>query len=418
MLGTFPDHLVNVEDSRSPLRMKPLLLTFSLAALVFASSANAAWQRLGGTDRRPVDIASKTARVASIASSKAVGQPENLITDDVTLSSKVGAGASEVVIAFSRQTVIDVVSIVNDGAEGSFSVEVSIDNQKWVPLKQVVFTAADQSLFSKFAGAQVKYLKLQLDLSKGGSLRALNVYGVDSDLDYKISEPTPAQPSTPVNVGGGIGGTRIIYINPSPVQGDEVASKYGRFEFPESPDRFRTVIYDFGTQRTLTEFGSVHSARPVRFSAYVFEKELPEKEDWRGRKSFDPTVFESMKPVATADDVRGVGYIKAKLQKSVRARYIALRWEPDFNPPAFGVFDTNVVASDVTSSYDQGQGGNEGGNGNGSGTGSDGSDSTAGPPPGVGAFGSFTNPFSIGTGGFGSAGLPDPDQSNEADASP
>lgn len=396
--------------------MKPFFLTISLAAFVLSPTAEAAWQRLGGIDRRPVDLASTSTRTSSIASSKGIGQPENLLADEATASSKIGPGTSEVVISLTRQSIVNVVSLVNEGAEGRLAIETSVDNQKWMPIKQVVFTAADQGLFSKFASAQVKYLKLQFDLSKGGTFRSLGLYGADSDLDYTVREAKPGEPSTSLNMGGGLGGTRIIYINPTPVEGDEVASKYGRFEFPESPDQFRTVIYDFGTPRTLTEFGSVHSPRPVRFSAYAFEKELPEKEDWRGRKSFDPAVFDSMKPVATAEDAKGVGYVKTKLQKSVRARYVALRWEPDFNPPGFSVFGTDVEASGMAPpARNDGEGGGSGG-----GAGGGGSDGGTKPPDQQPPFynSMFTNPFSISTGGFGSAGLPSAGPSNEAAASP
>lgn len=400
--------------------MKPFLYTLSLAALVLSPPAEAAWQRLGGLEHRPVDLASTSNDTATIASSKAIGQPENLLGDAVSLNSKVGPGASEVVIALTRQTVVNVVSLVNYGAEGRLSIEVSVDNKKWVPIKQVVFTAADQSIFSKFAGAQAKYLKLQMDLSKGGDLNSLNIFGTNSDLDYKVANAIPGEPSKALNIGGGMGGSRIIYINPSPVEGDDIAAKFGRFEFPESGDRFRTVIYDFGTQRTLTEFGSVHSPRPVKFYAYTFEKELPEKEDWRGRKSFDPAIFDSLTPIATAEDPRGVGYVKTKLQKSVRARYVALRWEPDFNPPAFAVFGTDIQASALKGpKANEGQGSS---NNDGSGSGSDdgsGEDSGSSGQPGNGSgSSSFTSPFSISSGGYGSAGLPAAGPTTEQNASP
>lgn len=400
--------------------MKPYILTLSLAALTLTPQADAAWQRLGGLDSRPVDLASSGNGISSIASSKGVAQPENLINDDVTLGAKVGPGVAEVVVALARQTVVNVVSVVNDGAEGRLSIEASVDNQKWIPIKQTVFTAADQTIFSKFAGAQVKYLKVQLDLSKGGSLRALDIYGADTDLDYETHEAKPGEPSVALNGAGAMGGGRIIYINPSPIQGDEVAAKYGRFEFPESPDRFRTVIYDFGSQRTLTEFGSVHSPRPVRFTAYTFEKELPEKEDWRGRKSFDPSVFDSMKPVATVEDSKGVGYVKTKLQKSVRARYVALRWEPDFNPPGFGVSGASVTISGMSPPNRQnGQGNGSGSGSNGSGGGNNGNNQPE-DPNNPGGFGGsmFNNPFSISSGGYGGAGLPSAGQTNEQNASP
>ncbi len=266
--------------------------------------------------------------------------------------------------------------------------------------------AADRSITLKFAGAQSRYVKLQWDLSKGGSVRKLDIFGQRSDRDYKFSESTPG---STVNVSGGVGGSRVIYIHPSPVHGDEVGTKYGHFEFPESPEKFRTVIYDLGAERTLTEVGSVHSPRPVRFMAYAFEHELPETTDWRGRRSFDPAVFDSMKPVASLDDTRGVGYVRAKLTQSVKARYVALRWEPDYNPPAFVVGHTSIVVQGSNNPADQNGGGGGGGGGGedgNSGNNNNNNPNTADNPNNF--FNTpFANPFSIGTAGYaGQPGLP------------
>ena len=387
--------------------MKIALLSASIVAMTLAPSANAAWQRLGSIEKRPVDSASSSLTGTKIVASKGIGQPENLLSDDVTLSSKVNPGVSDLTIGLGRQVVVEFVSLINEGAEGRVSIEASLDNRKWSPLAQSVFTAADRSLNLRFAGANASYVRIQFDLSKAGSVSSAAIYGSDSDQDFKVADAAPGQPSQSINVAGGLGGGRIIYINPSPVGGDETALKYGRYEFPESPDKFRTVIYDFGTARTLTEIGSVHSPRPVRFYAYAFEGDLPEKEDWRGRRSFDPAVFDDIKPVATVEDPRGVGYVKTKLTKSVKARYVALRWEPDFNPPSFAVGRVSIMASglNVTPNNPNGTGGGAGGgSGNGSGNGSsdgNGGNDAQGNPVGSSAF---SNPFSIGTGGYGSPG--------------
>ncbi len=381
--------------------MKPASLSLSLAALLLVPSAQAAWQRLSSLEKRPVDMASSSTKTASILSSKAVGQPENLLLDDVTKGSKVEAGLGEVVVGFNHQVVLELVSLVTDGAAGRVSLEASVDKHKWVPLKQAVFTTADQKVMVTFAGAQAKYLKLSFDLSKGGLLSALDAFGSDTDKDYKVQEAAPGEPSVSLNLAGGLGGGRIIYISPTPVQGDEIAMKYGKFDFPESPERYRTVVYDFGTPRTLTELGSTHSPRPVRFTAYTFEKELPEKVDWRGRKSFDPTVFDSLKPAVQVEDPKGVGQVKAKLQKSVRARYVALRWEPDFNPPGFGVEGVYLGGRGFRSPFfSGGAGGGSGGSGDNGGNGGN-------------QF--FNNPFSL-SGVGASSNLPG--NSNIPGASP
>ena len=344
-------------------------------------------------------MASASLSGSAIVSAKGIGQPEALISDDVAASAKVSAGQSEVVVGLGKLSVVSLVSLVNEGAEGRVSIEGSVDKNKWVQLGQQVFTGSDRGLSIRFAGATAKHVRLSFDLSKGGVVKTLGIYGSTSDQDYEVKDD-PSSSKT-VNIGAGLGGGHIIYINPTPSQHEEDALRAGRFEFPESPDKYRTVIYDFGKARTVTEVGSVHSPRPVRFQAYTFESELPEKEDWRGRKSFDPVVFDGMKPVALVEDARGVGYVKARLSKSVRCRYLALRWEPDFNPPAFVVsgVTVSVTGLDVTQNNANGNGG---GGGGGSATG--GTDGTQNPQGNNVGGSAFTNPFAIGTGGYGSPG--------------
>ncbi|MBL9116467.1 MAG: hypothetical protein JNJ83_15785 [Verrucomicrobiaceae bacterium] len=318
-----------------------------IAALALMSlPATAAWQRLGGIDKRPTDIASSSIKdVAVVSSTGTIGQPENLLADDVSKSSKLGAGNSEVVIRIHRQADVEVVSLISDGAEGRVEIATSADNKSWAPVAEQVFSSADRLVTMKFASTQARYIKLQFDLGKGGDIRSLSVYGSDSDADFPVEDSTdPAGPQ--VNLAGGVGGTRVIYMHPNSSTSDDSATRYNRIDFGESQERFRTIVYDLGRERTLTEVGSVHSARPVRFYAYTYrDRELPEKEDWRGRMSFDPGSFDTVKPLAVVEDNAGLGYTKARFERSVVARYVALRWEPDFNPPSFFVGGVSLMGS-------------------------------------------------------------------------
>jgi len=390
-------------------------LTIAILLALAVPMSQAAWQRLGGVEKRPIDTASASLPGVRIASSHGLAQPENLISDEITSRSTAGAGASDVVINLGRQLVTDITSFLNDGAEGSVTVSSSADQRAWAVLAKSVFTSADTSVLMKYAGAQAKYLRLEFNLSKGGSIKQLAVYGSDGDQDFKVKEAAPGEPSVSLNVAGGLGGSRVIYVHPSPARGDEVATSYGRFEFPESEEKYRTVVYDLGQARTLTEVGSVHSPRPVRFQAYAFEKDLPEKEDWRGRRSFDLSIFDSVKPIATVEDAQGLGYIKAKLAKSVRARYVALRWEPDFNPPAFGVSSVSITASGFQApTFGPGAGANNGaGGGQGQGEGQ-GQGQGQGQGPGSAGAPSL---FSFGTGSVGGQPSPTGQQGGGAPAS-
>jgi hypothetical protein len=147
-----------------------------------------------------------------------------------------------------------------------------------------------------------------------------------------------------MNFAGGLGGGRLVYAAPKPVNGIDSAAAFNKFEFPESDEKYRTLIYDMGQVRIMNEFSSVHSPSPVRFEVFAFEK-LPEKEDWRGRLAFDPADFNNAKPVVAYEDKVGTGNIKVKPQQPVKTRYLALRWEPDFNPPAFLIESTGAMGN-------------------------------------------------------------------------
>jgi hypothetical protein len=368
-----------------------------LLAVLSAATADAAWQRLGGPDNRPVDLASTSIADVSISSSAGVGQPENLISDDASAASRVGPGTSEAVLNLGRQTNIHFAGIANDGAEGRVAIAGSVDQKSWTVLGQSIFTPADRLVNIKFATAQVKYVKVQFDLAKGGSLRALELFGTDSGDDFILDDGSPNDPGG-TDVGGGLGGTRVIYVHPDTKGSDDLVTKYNRFDFPESEERFRTVIYDLGKERMISELGSVHSARPVRFYAYTFrDQQLPEKQDWRGRMSFDATVFETRQPDLKVEDNQGLGYLNAKLSKPVYARYVAMRWEPDFNPPAFSVGGPKIITKSKSKAKPKNL---AGGGGGGGGAGEGGS----GPAVGDAAQTAVTNPFAFTSAGFGGGG--------------
>ena len=392
-----------------------IALTIALASLATPGQSSAAWQRLGAIEKRSVDLATTSIKGIGIVSSQgAVAQAENLISDQVDASTQFNSGGSEVVVRLHRALDLHRVSITNQGAEGRMAVMGSVDNQSWIPLSQTVFTTADAMIVLKFANAQARFVKLQFDLAKAGSLSGLGIFGSDTDMDFPVEEPAaPSKDDPKVNAGGGLGGMRVIYINPDSADSGDDAARYNSFAFPESPDRFRTVIYDLGSERTLSEIGSMHSARPVRFYAYTFkDKQLPEKEDWRGRMSFDPSVFDSQEPAAVVEDRQGRGIVKAKFTKSVKARYVALRWEPDFNPPAFGVSGVTIMVHSK-----RGSASFNAGAGNGSGAGGAGGGGGGGEGSGVqgdSVQAATTNPFGFTSAGFGGGtGTARPNQANQ-----
>ncbi|MBL9133748.1 MAG: hypothetical protein JNG86_21235 [Verrucomicrobiaceae bacterium] len=321
--------------------MKPTPILVLLAGLAAVSSVEAKWQRVPLAETRPVSMTAGSLQSgASIESSNGIGQVQSLLSSDVTKHADVAAGNSSAVVKFAKLVMVNKSLFISDGIEGRATLSGSADNKSWAVLDEKVFTSSDREVAFSFAGIQVKYVKLDFALSKGGSIRAFQIFGSEKDEDYTVKQSKDGKQGQPTNFA--TTGSRVIYAAPKPEGDNESAATFNKFAFPESDERYRTIIYDLGQIRMMNEFGSVHSPRPVRFEVFAFEN-LPEKEDWRGRLAFDPAEFNVKEPVASAEDTRGLGYIKAKPEKTVSSRFVALRWEPDFNPPSFYVFASTAV---------------------------------------------------------------------------
>ncbi|MBE7493371.1 MAG: hypothetical protein HS117_00340 [Verrucomicrobiaceae bacterium] len=354
--------------------MKPTPLLILIAGLAAASSVEAKWQRFPSVDKRPVEAGIKGINSsATIDSSNGIGRVNALLSADVVDHADIGAGNSNAVINLGKAIMVSRSTFTNDEIEGRATLSGSADKKSWAVLDEKVFTSSDREVAFTFAGMQVKFVKIEFALSKGGSIRNFQMFGAENDGDYTVKQSADGKSGSPVNFAG-VGGARIIYASPKPSNSVDSAAAFNKFSFPESDERYRTIIYDMGQLRIMNEFGSVHSPRPVRFEVFAFDQ-LPEKEDWRGRLAFDPAEFNVKEPVASAEDTRGLGYIKAKPAKSVKSRYIAMRWEPDFNPPAFEVGGINIGGFG-NFSYTPGAGGP----GAGAGPGDGGTPPPGGPP--------------------------------------
>lgn len=382
--------------------MKHQTLIYAAFVASLSVVGHAAWQRLPVDSSAPTELAIGSFEGVKIHSSSNIGQVSNLLSDSVTNPATLPNGSSEAVIDLGRQFLVERVSFYNTGGEGKLSVAGSADSTSWVPLTQSVFGAADDSVALRFAGIQARYIKVDFEMTRGAMVRDFGVFGLPATSSPRATKGKITNMASPLS------GARVIYAHPTPSGVATDGSRYGSFAFPESAEKYRTVIYDLGRPRVLNEFGSVHSPRPVRLEVFAFA-DLPEKEDWKGRRSFDVAVLDEAEPVAAVEDSKGVGYAKVKPNKSVTARFIALRWEPDFNPPAF-----LVVGVDILSSPQDVFGENQDGAGGGSGEGADGS-ATA-PNEGAGSGESVADP--VGNLGFsgpfapnslmgaGSGGLP------------
>ena len=312
--------------------MKKAPIFVLLTTTCLLTLAVAQWSRVPGIDKKPVNMSLATAGT-SVSSSEGFTPAGALLLGDPTRPITLAGGRSNAIIKFVKQSFVESVSFVSDGLEGKVSASMSADGKAWNNSSAAVFAPADRFVNLSFGRAQGRYLRLEFELVRGGSIRSFQAFGSHSDGNYTVTQ-TPDGSGPMINFASGIGGGRLIYVNPELYSARNDAVKLNKIDFPESDEKYRTAVYDLGQVRSLSEFGSVHSPRPVRLAVYAFEA-LPEKEDWRGRLAFDPGVFDTTEPVASGEDSSGSGAIKVKSDKTVKARYIALRWEPDFNPPNF-----------------------------------------------------------------------------------
>lgn len=309
-----------------------------LAACLLAVPAVAKWNRMPSLDKKPTPINTVFSGTTLLESSR-IGQAGFLVLADPLKPVTLVAGKSSATLRLAKPSVIQDISFVSDGLEGKVAVSLSADGKAWNQVDSDVFQPADRLVKMNAGAAQGRYLKLEFDLTRGGVLRSFQVLGTDTDANYTVNQNVDN--GATVNFATGIGGGRLLYLSPESFGARGEAVRLGRLEFPESDEKYRTAVYDFGQVRTLNEFGSVHSPRPVRVTVYAFD-ELPEKEDWRGRLAFDPSVFDTAEPVASVEDASGSGTVTVKPKQAVKARYVAMRWEPDFNPPAFSVNGTSM----------------------------------------------------------------------------
>ncbi len=294
-----------------------------LALLGGFTSVSAESQRLPYSEKVPMNLANKAIPGTSIASSAGIGTPENLLSASATDVTSLQSGKSEAVVKLVGEHLVNNLQFINDGAEGKVIASSSLDEKTWTPLGQVPFTASTRSVPIRFASVGARYIKVSFELTKGSTIRSFEIYGATTNKDYNFSVGGKSE-------AAGAGTPRPIYAFPTPVNTNEEDFKKNNFKFPKTKDRYRTIIYDLGDVRTIKEFSTAYSSRPTRLEVFAFEQ-LPEKKDWRGKLTFDPANLDKMQPVASGEDSRGVGHLLVKPEKPVKAQYVAMRFEPNYN---------------------------------------------------------------------------------------
>lgn len=320
--------------------MKSAYLIALTALLSTMNVANAAWQKLPIAKSAPVNLASESIVGTKLVSSSGISDSQTLLTDDPSLFAKLPSGTSSAVIDISEQTIVNFTSFINDGAAGVVAIAASTNNNDWVTVSKEALESNARLIQLSFAGIQAKYVKISFELSKAGSISSLKVLGTNKISDYLPQQVKKKGSGS----ASGIDGTKPVYMYPTPSFYGELENGQGSYKFPETNEKYRTVIYSLGDLETIAKFSAAYSKVPTRLEVFVFDS-LPEKKDWRGKATFDPSILDVTKPVATGEDARGIGYIDIN-SKPVTARYVVMRFEPNYTKGVAGLnFDLQSVAS-------------------------------------------------------------------------
>lgn len=323
--------------------MKTAHMVTVLASLCMTGFTSAAWLRLPTPESPQVNLANKNVLGTAITATGGLANAEVLISDDPSASAALSAGKSEAVLALPEQLLIDSVSFVNDGAAGKVVVSGSADQKEWIGLAQATFTDSDRHVPIKFAGAQVKYVRLAFEVGKSAAIRSLHVGGANKLSDYKAYATPEGGKAVEVDATTLARSSRPIYMFPTPTNVGEADGPRSSFKFPKSKERYRTVVYDLGAVRTIKKFSAAYSRVPTRLQVFAFEQ-LPEKKDWRGKMTLEPEVFDTTKPVVSGEDARGDGNIQIAPDQPVKAQYVALRFEPNYHKRAVTGLDPDWSA--------------------------------------------------------------------------
>ena len=337
--------------------MKTVHLVTLLASTCMTGFASAAWLRLPDTGAAPVNLASKLIVGTQIQSSSDITNANALIADSVDAVVTLGSGKSEAVIALGEQQLVESVSFLNDGAAGKVVISSSPNLKEWLPLAQASFEATDRLVPVKFAGVQAKYFRVAFETKAAASIRGFKLSGPASAKDYKVVAAAPKSSGGSgndsgasgkggsegeSNVSSGATGAKPIYMFPTPTNAGEMET----FKFPKSKERYRTVVYDLGAVRTVKKFSAAYSKVPTRVQVYAFEQ-LPEVKDWRGKLTLDPAIFDTTKPVVTAEDARGTGSMQLTAEQPVKAQFVAMRFEPNYHKRSVAGLDPEWEAMAV-----------------------------------------------------------------------
>lgn len=315
--------------------MKSASLIALTALLSTLDVATAAWQKIPSSDNIPVNLASGAIVGTKVVSVSDISNSQALLAEDPTQLAGIPAGSSSAVIDISDQSVVDFVSLINEGCIGTLSVSASTNKSDWVELSKQPLDTATRLVEVKFAGIQAKYVKLSFALSKSGSLSSVKVIGTSKSSDYRAAV-VKAEGKGASNALTGSSGSKPVYMYPTPSSYGELDIAQGSYKFPKTNERFRTIIYDLGDTQTLRKFSAAYSKVPTRVEVFTFEV-LPEKKDWRGKMTFDPAVLETMQPVAVGEDANGIGRISVNSAKPVTAKYAVMRFEPNYNKKVTGL---------------------------------------------------------------------------------
>ncbi len=263
-------------------------------------------------------------------------------------------------IALPKSTLLDRLSFINENgnAQGELRIAVSnyrlpADSPKWNAVDGSIRFAHKRLFNLSMLGVEAKFVRLSFHVENAGHLAALGLRGTETPEKVGRQESHVLHISNPIPAGSGNDGltfgladlyahSRILYISSG-------ASGFANRMIDENPstsfrfaptDSHPTVVVELAAEERSHRVTALYKTGCGHLDAFLLKNYIP---------SSGPVDLTSLKPIGAASERAGNG--KAIMTFDPQgARFVALRWAPDFSRCGAEAFEVAEIGafSDTT----------------------------------------------------------------------
>lgn len=274
-----------------------------------------------------------------------------LIMDDDTLSCPLQEGETTFIISFPKTSLLDRFTFINEnaGVQGEMKIAVSnyrlpANSPKWTDVSgKTAFTS--KRLFNlSMVGVEARYVKLSFQVTKGGQIAALGLFGGVSlekyaNRQHSVTRVANSLPTRRVedmlnfNFANLYAKARVVFVSSgAPVSARSMIDDdtMTAFHFA-SVDPHPTVIVELATTERLNRVSALYKMQTGRLDLYLLNELAENPGDLTGAIHISSV---------TDRDAQGKAAVNFDPQG---ARFVVLRWTPaEKEPREFEIAEINA----------------------------------------------------------------------------